>query len=162
MTVPLESEIQNAILLKYGQEPDLTLYRNNVGQLREEWVTVEHLRSMVTIVELRDRAKLGELIRKLISAPAHYVRYGLGVGSSDLIGIVQVNRVVRRTTESGMTVSRQRDVGVMLAAEVKRPGKSPTKEQQLFLDLINSRGGVADCVHSPQEFGALLQRARDL
>ena len=61
-------------------------------------------------------------------------RYGLCVGSSDIIG-----------WES--KVITQADVGskvaVFLAVECKAPGKRPTPEQQRFLDAVTAAGGIA-------------------
>ena len=59
-----------------------------------------------------------------------YVRYGLGVGSSDLIGWTRIgNRAV------------------FTAIEVKRPGQKPTKPQAAFLLAVQQAGGIA-CVAS--------------
>lgn len=60
------------------------------------------------------------------------VRYGLGVGSSDLIGI------------------RKSD-GRMVAIEVKVPGKNATPEQQQFLNIIKRHGGLAGVAHNVEE-----------
>lgn len=60
------------------------------------------------------------------------MRYGLGVGSSDLIGI------------------RKSD-GRMVAIEVKVPGKHANPEQQQFLNIIKNNGGLAGVAHSVEE-----------
>lgn len=61
-------------------------------------------------------------------------KYGLAPGASDLIGIRQVVIAPRHV---GLTVGR------FFALEVKAPGKLPTKEQNLFLDLVSRFGGHA-------------------
>ena len=50
------------------------------------------------------------------------VRYGLCVGSSDIIGIFH---------------------GLFLAIEVKIPGKTPTDDQWKFINDVISSGGIA-------------------
>ena len=69
-----------------------------------------------------------------------YVRYGLGVGSSDLIGW---------TTHHGLAM--------FTAIEVKRPGKKTTKEQDAFLLAVRHAGGIGLCVHSVEEFEELMR-----
>jgi hypothetical protein len=65
-------------------------------------------------------------------------RYGLCVGSSDLIGIYR---------------------GKFLAVEVKRPGGKATREQLYFLDIIRRNGGIAGIVHSAEEALKLIGAA---
>jgi hypothetical protein len=65
------------------------------------------------------------------------MRTGLCVGSADLIGILA-------------------PMGRFLALEVKRPGEKPTKEQELFLELVRKSGGVAAVVHSVEEALAVV------
>lgn len=52
-----------------------------------------------------------------------YVRFGLCVGSSDLIGLTRDGR--------------------FLAIEVKRGNKKPEPEQQKYIDFVNAKGGLA-------------------
>jgi hypothetical protein len=74
-----------------------------------------------------------------------HVRYGLCVGSSDLIGIV--------TTHTG--------TGRFLALEVKRPhvGQLSTPQRQ-FLRLVNQCGGYGACVRSVEDALMAVERAR--
>lgn len=64
------------------------------------------------------------------------VKYGLCVGSSDLIGIYQ---------------------GRFLAMEVKVPGKKPRPEQITFINAIIKAGGIAGVVTSRADVYALLK-----
>ena len=59
------------------------------------------------------------------------IRYGLAVGSSDLIGIAPDGR--------------------FLALEVKTKRGRPTKEQLLFINAVLKAGGIAGIVRSPEE-----------
>lgn len=67
------------------------------------------------------------------------VRFGLCPGSSDLIGI----RPLLITPEHVGTV-----VGQFVAWEVKSSDGRTTKEQEMFLKIIGSNGGVAAVVRS--------------
>ncbi len=59
------------------------------------------------------------------------VRFGLCVGSSDVIGIMPDGR--------------------FLAIEVKCEGKHPTDRQRYFLKMVQGAGGVSGVAHSVQE-----------
>jgi hypothetical protein len=74
------------------------------------------------------------------AAPGRWVRYGLGVGSSDLIGW--------RTTLTGQAQ--------FCAIECKAPGKKATTEQQEFINRVRAAGGIAGVVSSVDEAEALL------
>jgi penicillin-binding protein-related factor A (putative recombinase) len=63
------------------------------------------------------------------------VKYGLCVGSSDLIGIYK---------------------GAFLALEIKQPGKKPTTEQVNFLRVVKENGGIAAVVFSADDVKKLL------
>lgn len=60
-----------------------------------------------------------------------FIRYGLCVGSSDLIGLLPD--------------------GKFLAIEVKLPGKKPTENQQKFLNWINEKGGISFVATSKED-----------
>jgi hypothetical protein len=69
------------------------------------------------------------------------VRYGLCVGSSDLIGILAPS-------------------GRFIALEVKMPVGRLTLEQRQFLELVRRRGGFACVVRSVDDAVAAMDRAR--
>ena len=71
------------------------------------------------------------------------VRYGLCVGSSDLVGIV--------TMASG--------VGRFLALEVKTERGRVSREQEQFLGVVNARGGYGVVVRSVEDARAAVERA---
>lgn len=69
-------------------------------------------------------------------AKGFFVRYGVcNPGGSDLVGIFK---------------------GKFLAIECKAPGKNPTPEQQLFIDMVNKLGGIAGVVRSADDLRKLL------
>jgi len=67
------------------------------------------------------------------------VRYGLAVGSADLIGCLD---------------------GRFVALEVKTPVGRATPEQRQWLDLVRRNGGFACVVRSVEEAHAAIARAR--
>lgn len=64
------------------------------------------------------------------------IKFGLCVGSSDLIGIAPGGR--------------------FLAVEIKTPKGKATPEQIRFIDAVRARGGIAGIARSPAEAVALL------
>ena len=61
-----------------------------------------------------------------------WIKFGLCVGSSDLIGLTKDGR--------------------FLAVEVKGPKGKPTKEQTAFVEQINSMGGIGFVANSVESF----------
>ena len=66
------------------------------------------------------------------------IKFGLCVGSSDLIGMAPDGR--------------------FLAVEIKTTKGKPTPEQIRFIDIVNARGGIAGIARSPQDALDLLRR----
>ena len=64
------------------------------------------------------------------------IKFGLAVGSSDLIGIAPGGR--------------------FLAVEIKTPTGKATTEQLRFIEAVRARGGIAGIARSPAEALALL------
>lgn len=75
--------------------------------------------------------------------PMRGVRYGLCRGSADLIGIA----------------TRADGVGVFVAIEVKSSTGKTTPEQDLFLQLVRSRGGIATVCRSASEAVTYVRQA---
>ena len=75
------------------------------------------------------------------------VRYGLCVGSSDLIGF--------RTITITPDMVGQR-VAVFTAVEVKDRGK-PTEQQQAFINLVQNAGGLAGVARSVPDALSILR-----
>ena len=64
------------------------------------------------------------------------IKFGLCVGSSDLIGLTPTGR--------------------FLAVEIKTPTGKATHEQLRFIEAVRARGGIAGIARSPAEALALL------
>ena len=96
-----ESRLLADIRLALGQDERVVLWRNNTGTAMQDYG----------------------------AAGLRPLRYGLAVGSSDLIGIVAPH-------------------GRLIALEVKTSTGRVTREQQQFLTLVEKMGGVARVVRS--------------
>ena len=72
------------------------------------------------------------------------VRYGVGKGGSDLLGIVNVE-----------------GVGRFIALEVKTGKAVPDKYQQMFIAMVRGYGGFACVVRSIKDAIDAVERCRD-
>lgn len=106
-----ERDILAAIRLALGKDPRVVLWRNSTGQA-QHW----NGRTATTL------------------------RYGLAVGSADLVGLVAPS-------------------GRFLALEVKAPGGRATAEQEGWLALVRRMGGHACIVRSVDDALAALEEA---
>lgn len=109
-----EREVQAAVREALGLEPGVVLWRNNVGQATEFNPRTHETR---------------------------VVRYGLCVGSADLVGVLAPG-------------------GRLFCLECKAPGEHPTAEQRTWAQLVRSLGGFVAVVRSADEARAALARAR--
>ena len=78
----------------------------------------------------------------------NFIRYGLAVGSSDLIGI-------RKVTITPDMVGQT--IGVFASLEVKTDTGKPSTDQKKWLSMVTAFGGIAGVVRSPQDARRLLQ-----
>jgi hypothetical protein len=76
------------------------------------------------------------------------VRFGLCVGSSDIIGITPV-----MITQEMVG----RCVGIFTAVEVKSATGRTKPEQQIFLDAVKKAGGIAGVARSVEDALKLIQ-----
>lgn len=86
------------------------------------------------------------------------IRYGLGEGSADLVGLVTFERVTPRYTidaEAGVETFAR-----FFALEVKLPGKKPGASQRMWLQTVRTLGGFAAVVHDLQEASDAVSRCR--
>lgn len=136
-----EKAIMREVMLA-ASTPRSRLHRNNVG---EAWLGPSeymHARKTVTL-------QPGDVVVR----HAKRVKYGLAVGSCDLIG---------HTT---LTIAPQhvgRDIAVFTAIECK-DGSAVTQEQLAFIALVRSMGGIAGVAESVRDYHAVtheyLQRS---
>jgi len=70
-------------------------------------------------------------------------KFGLTVGSSDIIGFTPI------------TINGKR-IAVFTAIEVKSATGKPSKEQDNFIKMVKDNGGIAGIVRSPEESLALI------
>lgn len=81
-----------------------------------------------------------------------WIRYGLGAGSSDLIGwksVVVTQEMVGRK------------IAVFCGLEIKRPGAGADGKQLEFIARVNDAGGCAGIAHSIEEAGEILRGASE-
>lgn len=112
MSVQPENVLQSEIRLALGMLPDLVLWRNATG-VGEQW----------------DGSKASTL------------RYGLCIGSSDLIGILS-------------------PTGRFVALEVKTATGRVSDDQERFLALVRRMGGYGAVVRSVADALAAVEEAR--
>ena len=73
----------------------------------------------------------------------NYIKYGLAIGSSDLIGWTKIN-----------------GRAIFTAIECKLPGKRPTAQQQQFLDAVTAAGGIATVAYSVKDVQDAIEAYR--
>jgi hypothetical protein len=89
---------------------------------------------------------------RVFSGNAYRVTYGLGPGSSDLVGPISIE------VTPAMVGSR---IAVFSAFEVKKMRGSKYREgQQRFIDVIQGLGGIADYARSVEEALEIVNRFR--
>lgn len=113
---PSESEIQARIMLELGALPGIRLFRNTVGEGYQGHV-VKRTPEFVVLENYR------------------YVTFGLGVGTSDLIGWAH---------------------GRFLGIECKTPAGKASPEQMRFISAVLGSGGFAGVARSPDEAFSLI------
>jgi len=111
-----ETKIQRAIMLALS-DADCLIFRNETSGA---WVG----------------KKLHQAGQQVTLGDARMIRFGLAVGSSDLIGLSPD--------------------GQFLAIEVKTPTGRATKEQLNFIERVKQAGGLAGIARSPEEALAIL------
>jgi hypothetical protein len=88
-----------------------------------------------------------------------HVRYGLAVGSSDIVGLVrcEVDAVHQTSPPSAVRLA----IGRFFALEIKQPGKKPNEDQERFLEVVRKMGGAAAWVTGISDAMSFIARARD-
>jgi hypothetical protein len=139
----LESELLIDVRKWLASQPDVSIHRNNVGSAS---MTAD------------DFARAGmdresaETAAGVVSARFRGMKFGLSIGSSDLIGSLTVDL-------SGFGVIHSK-IARFLAIELKQPGKNPTDDQARFLDDKRKAGAVAFWADNLQTVIDMIQKAR--
>lgn len=120
----LEKKIQRDIEAAIGSEPDFLLLRNSVGQAQY----------------VNDDGK------------TFFVPYGLGVGSPDLVGALQI--------PASALARRANTVALFVALEVKAPEGVVEPEQKTCHDIWRSFGVLVYVVRSVDDARNALDDAR--
>lgn len=123
-----ESDIMRRIQVAATADPNVRLFRNNVGV---GWQGRAHDNGNGSVVVMEPRR----------------VKFGLCEGSSDLIGwrsmVITPEMVGKR-------------VAVFVAVEVKRPRTKATNAQANFIDVVKAAGGIADVARDTLDAKKLL------
>jgi hypothetical protein len=98
------------------------------------------------------------------------LQYGLGIGSADLVGLVDVQVIYMVTLKKLATPDEMGLVQAwpasphpfarFFALETKLPGKRPTAEQRAWASVVRQLGGFACVVMSVDEALAAVERCR--
>ena len=92
---------------------------------------------------------------KLCDARGRWVTFGLGVGSADLIGLVQIPGIA-----GAVPLAVARTHGRFFALEVKAGKGSTTPEQDAWHAIVRKHGGFTRVVRFVDEAMAALEACR--
>jgi len=128
-----ESSRQAAIRLALASRGDNVFWRNSVGRA----------------TYYKDGKTCPKCKKPTLGARTWTVPYGLCPGSSDLIGLVNIE---------SMAVP----VAVFVGLEVKNAKGTESENQIKYRNLVNDRGGVVEVVRTPEEANDAIDRIRRL
>jgi hypothetical protein len=137
----LEHGIQQQIFLTLGSLKDVRVFRNNVGVAYSGQ-------------ELKDYSLLSR-IKNLFLSPVRFIvllnhrviKYGLQVGSGDLIGWKSIEITPDMVGQK---------VAVFLSVEIKSNKGKATEEQINWAQVVRASGGIAGIVRSTSEAISLV------
>lgn len=138
-----ESVLKYETRLALGREKDLTIFNNPAGVtgnnadpdfmiLQSVLADVLPIPAILSII-----SEYSNALRK----NQRFIRYGLAKGACDLLGILA-------------------PLGRWFCIELKVGKNKPSNDQNLFMNLIRSKGGFAKPAWSVDEVKAALERAR--
>jgi len=128
--MPKTIKLQEKIRLTLGSDPRCAIWRNQSGQYNAAQLQTAVVRGMLNQLKAGHVHTVIGTLEKFLENE-RWVRYGVGKGGSDLLGINANGR--------------------FLAFEVKEGPDKLSADQQMFLDLVNRCGGYAREVRSEAE-----------
>jgi hypothetical protein len=145
----LESDVLSVCRKWLAEQPDISVHRNKVGSAS---MTVDDF----------TRAGLGyeesKTASNVVQNRFRGMRFGLAVGSSDLIGSLTVE-CYRFDVGPNFLPGKHR-IARALAIALKQPGKRPTKDQERFLSAKRAIGWVAFWADDLETVQDMIGRAR--
>lgn len=138
MQVKKESNILKLVMMR-ATEVGITLWRNNVGKA---WMGKKIAFTKASVVGLDGRTRTFTPADAAIVQYPRIVTFGLTQGASDLIG---VEPYTVKTSDVG------RKLGLFVAMEVKTTTGRASQVQKHFLEYVESVGGRAYLVRSPDD-----------
>jgi len=132
-----EAQIQSAIHRTLGSRPDVRLFRNHVGKVRDSYLGPGR-----RVLVATDRLSAFDRVIACIPYKGQVLNqrwhtFGLAPGSADLIGWVR---------------------GRFLSIEVKSATGRVRPDQQNWMNVVNSHGGIAFVARSVAEAVELLEQ----
>lgn len=121
------TKLQERIRLALGSRADCVIWRNQSGQYNAAQLQTAVVRGMLNQLKAGHVHTVISTLETFLENE-RWVRYGVGKGGSDLLGINANGR--------------------FLALEVKEGPDKLSPEQRMFLELVNSSGGYAAEVRS--------------
>jgi hypothetical protein len=131
----LEKNIQAEIMREVGSLPNVRLFRNNVGQAYQGIKTGNSTERIITLSDFR------------------VIRFGLMVGSGDLIGFETV------TVTPDMVGNK---VAVFTSIETKKKNGIEKVEQENWMHIVNRFGGQAGFARSVADAMGIISTGRFL
>jgi hypothetical protein len=138
-----ETDLMHVIQAELCRDPMVRLFRNNVGN---GWVGADVTTTYAPLLRETARGAAGILT---VLAAARRIQFGLGVGTSDLIGL--------RSIEITPDIVGRR-IATFVAVEAKGSHSRTTEEQKTFIEVVNSLGGRAGLARSVDDAREVLTR----
>lgn len=135
-----ERDIQWAIRYVLGRRDDCLIFRNQTGATEELGLTKLWVEAVYKELCTGSVSKARAMVRKVTLLDGRWIRYGLGEGSSDLVGLIKPS-------------------GRFFAIEVKTATGRPTAKQVAWMKLVESYGGVAELCRSVQDALVVYRKA---
>lgn len=144
----LESDVLRECREWLAKQPDISIHRNNVGSASM---------NVDDFIRAGMPPEFAKMAANCVQARFRGMRFGLSIGSSDLIGSIQVNDVSRR---GDIPEIARRMMPRFLCVELKQPGKRPSDDQERFLEAKRRIGAVAFWADNLATVQDMIGRAR--
>lgn len=155
----LESDVLRECREWLATQPDISIHRNNVGSASM---------NVDDFIRAGMPPEFAKMAANCVQARFRGMRFGLSIGSSDLIGSIQVQPFVSRDVLGPGIVGtidpypylRVVTVPRFLCVELKQPGKRPSDDQERFLEAKRRIGAVAFWADNLATVQDMIGRAR--
>lgn len=125
-------KLQEQIRLALGERSDCVFWRNQSGQYEAFPIGKQQAKVMLNKLKSGNVASAIAMLETALAGGSRWIRYGLGKGGSDLIGMVN-------------------NSGRLIALEVKDGRDTMKPDQLMFQELVRKFGGYAAEVRSVED-----------